>query len=59
MNQKTTQKRIINFRKPFVVLVGIVIGILLSYNFFVDDCNKIMKAQNHDYTKYMKWMLDD
>ena len=31
----------------------------MNPNFFVDDCNKIMKAQNHDYTKYMKWMLDD
>ena len=38
MNPNTKEvSRLINFRKPFIVFVGIMIGILLSYNFFVDS----------------------
>lgn len=31
----------------------------LNPTFFVEECNMAMKSQNGDYTKYMKWMLDD
>ena len=31
-----SEKRIINFRRPFLIFVGIIIGIILSYSFFVN-----------------------
>ena len=31
----------------------------LNPTFFVEDCNMIMKSQNGDYIKYVKWLSDD
>ncbi len=31
----------------------------MNPDFFVEDCNMIMKSLNDDYNKYMKWIVDD
>ncbi len=37
MEDTLQKKRIFNLRKPFICFIGLVIGIILSYHFFVSD----------------------
>jgi len=31
----------------------------MNPDFFVEDCNMIMKSLNNDYNKYLEWIADD